>query len=184
MKVIKTFIDGLLIIEPDIYEDERGYFFESFNEKKYAEIGIRDKFVQDNQSQSKKDTIRGLHYQVGDFAQGKLVRVVSGKVIDYAVDIRFGSPTFGKYFTVELSGENQKQFWIPAGFAHGFEALEDNTTLQYKCTSYYSPEDERSILYNDPDIGIIWNSNKPIVSEKDKNSRLLKDIEKDFIFEK
>ena len=147
-------------------------------------IGIKDKFVQDNQSQSKKGTIRGLHYQIGDSAQGKLVNVIRGKIIDYAVDIRFGSPTFGEYVAVELSAENHKQLWIPAGFAHGFEALENNTIVQYKCTSYYSPEKERSILYDDYDIGIVWKTKYPIISLKDKNNKLLKDIEKDFIYEK
>ena len=184
MKVSKTHIEGLLIIEPDIFEDERGYFFESFNEQKYSEIGINEKFVQDNQSCSNKDTIRGLHYQVGEFAQGKLVRVISGRVIDYAIDIRFGSPTFGKYVAVELTSANHKQFWIPVGFAHGFETLEVNTILQYKCTTYFSPKDERGILYNDPDIKIIWKTKKPIISEKDNRNKLLKDIEKEFIFEK
>ena len=184
MKITKTEIDGLLIIEPDIFRDNRGYFYESFNIDKYAKIGITDNFVQDNQSCSKKGTIRGLHYQVGEFAQGKLVSVISGKIIDYAVDIRYGSPTFGNYFAVELSAENHKQFWIPSGFAHGFEVLEEDTIVRYKCTNLYSPEDERSILYNDPDIGIIWKTKHPIISGKDKNSKLLKDIEKEFIFEK
>ncbi len=181
MKITKTKIEGLLIIEPDIYNDARGYFFESFNVQKYKDIGITDKFVQDNQSSSTKGTIRGLHYQVGQFAQGKLVRVVAGKAIDYAVDIRFGSQTFGKYAAVELSAENQKQFWIPVGFAHGFETLENNTILQYKCTSYYSKQNERGIIYNDPNIGINWKSETKLVSEKDKANIRLENIEKDFI---
>lgn len=184
MNIIKPYIKGLLVIEPDIFEDERGYFFESFNEKKYAEIGILEKFVQDNQSFSKKGTIRGLHYQVGDFSQGKLVRVVSGSVIDYAVDIRFGSPTFGKYIEIELSSKNQKQMWIPIGFAHGFEAIEDNTILEYKCTSFYSKEHERSIIYNDSIINIQWKEQNPIVSKKDLKSNYFKDIKKDFFYEK
>lgn len=184
MKVTKTKIEGLLIIEPDIHKDIRGYFFESFNDKKYAEIGITDKFVQDNQSCSQKGTIRGLHYQIGAFAQGKLVRVVAGKVIDYAIDIRFGSPTFGKYAAVELSAENQKQFWIPVGFAHGFEVVENNTILQYKCTNYYSKVNERGIIYNDPNIGINWRSETKLVSEKDKTNIKLENIEKDFIYKR
>ena len=183
MKVTKTYIDGLLIIEPDIFEDDRGYFFESFNKHKYAEIGIIDNFVQDNQSCSQKGTIRGLHYQIGKFAQGKLVRVVSGRVIDYAVDIRFGSPTFGKYVAVELSAENQKQFWIPAGFAHGFEALEDNTVLQYKCTNFYSKQHERGIIYNDPEIEIKWQSRLCHLSQKDKENVRFNIIKKDFTIE-
>jgi len=182
MKVTKTKIEGLLIIEPDIYKDDRGYFFESFNEQKYNEIGISEKFVQDNQSCSKKGTIRGMHYQIGEFAQGKLVRVASGKVIDYAVDVRFGSPTFGKYVSVELSAENHKQFWIPTGFAHGFEALEDNTILQYKCTNYYSKKHERGIIYNDYDISINWKNETKLISEKDKTNIKLENIEKDFIY--
>ena len=183
MKVFKTEIEGLLIIEPEIFEDDRGYFFESFNEQKYAEIGMTEKFMQDNQSCSQKGTIRGLHYQVGEFAQGKLVRVVSGRVIDYAVDIRFGSPTFGKYVAVELSVENHKQFWIPAGFAHGFEALEDNTVLQYKCTNFYSKQHERGIIYNDPEIAVDWKAQNPIVSVKDRELMFLKNIKDDFLYE-
>ncbi|TSA27730.1 dTDP-4-dehydrorhamnose 3,5-epimerase [bacterium] len=180
MKVTKTAIEGLLIIEPDIYSDDRGYFFESFNQKKYAQIGITERFLQDNQSCSKKDTIRGLHYQVGEYAQSKLVRVITGKAIDYAVDIRFGSPTFRKYVAVELSAENQKQLWIPVGFAHGFISLKDNTILQYKCTAYYSQKNEKGIIFNDPDIGINWNTENPIITEKDFKYPFLKNIEKDF----
>ena len=180
MKVTKTKIEGLLIIEPDIYKDGRGYFFESFNKNKCAEIGITEKFVQDNQSCSKKGTIRGLHYQIGDFLQGKLVRVVSGKAIDYAIDIRYGSPTFGEFVAVELSADNQKQFWIPVGFAHGFEVLEESTILQYKCTNYYSKQHERGIIYNDPNININWKSKKKLISEKDKENIKLENIEKDF----
>ena len=183
MKVRKTKIPGLLIIKPDIYYDERGYFFESFNEKKYQEIGINQKFVQDNQSKSKKGTIRGLHYQVGKSAQAKLVRVLSGKIIDYAVDIRFGSPTFGEYTEVELSSDNNLQFWIPEGFAHGFCVLEDNTIIFYKCTALYSKKDERGIIYNDTDISIDWKIKNPIVSKKDLNNITFKKIKKDFIYE-
>jgi len=183
MKITKTKIEGLLIIEPDLFYDNRGYFFESFNKKKYNEIGITCKFVQDNESCSQKGTIRGLHYQIGAFAQCKLVRVVSGSVIDYAVDIRFDSPTFGKFVAVELTSENKKQFWIPTGFAHGFEVLVDNSIVLYKCTKSYSKSHERGIIYNDPEIGINWKNENILSSEKDKNNSLLVDIEKDFIFE-
>lgn len=184
MEFIKTEIKGLLIIKPDIYQDNRGYFFESYNKKKYREAGIYTNFVQDNESLSQKNTIRGLHYQIGKYAQGKLVRVVSGKIMDYAVDIRWGSPTFGKYFGVELSAENKTQFWIPAGFAHGFVALEDNTIMQYKCTALYSKESERGIFYYDKDLDIPWGVRNPIVSNKDKVFIPFKEIEKDFIYEK
>jgi dTDP-4-dehydrorhamnose 3,5-epimerase len=183
MKVHRTKIEGLLIIQPDVYYDKRGCFFESYNEKKYAEIRITKKFVQDNQSFSQRGAIRGFHYQVGDFAQGKLVQVVSGKAIDYAVDIRFGSPTFGEYVDIELSGENKLQLWIPPGFAHGFEALEDNTIIQYKCTAFYSKKYERGIIYNDSDLNIKWKTKNPIVSKKDLKNKLFKEIEEDFFFE-
>ncbi len=182
MKVYKTEIDSLLIIEPDVYYDERGYFFESYNEQKYAVIGIKKKFVQDNQSSSQRGVVRGFHYQVGEFAQGKLVRVVKGRVMDYAVDIRFGSPTFGKYAAVELSSVNNKQFWIPSGFAHGFCTLENDTIMHYKCTAHYSPHNERGIIFNDPDIGINWPMINPVVSEKDLNYGRLRDINKDFYY--
>lgn len=182
MKFIKTEIKDVLIIEPDVFFDDRGFFFESFSKKKYTENGFNFDFVQDNISKSSKGTIRGLHYQVGDFTQGKLCQVISGKVYDVAVDIRFGSPTFGKYVGVELSGENHRQLWIPKGFAHGFSVLSDEAIFMYKCTNYYSKKDERAILYNDPDIGIAWNVEKPIVSEKDLLAAKFKDIEKDFVF--
>jgi len=184
MEFIKTQIEGLLIIKPDIYQDNRGYFFESYSQKKYREAGIDTNFVQDNESLSQKNTIRGLHYQIGKYAQGKLVRVVSGRIMDYAVDIRFGSPNFGKYVGVELSAENKIQLWIPAGFAHGFVALEDQTIMQYKCTAFYSKESERGIIYNDKDLGIPWGVSNPIVSDKDKVFVPFKEIEKDFIYEK
>lgn len=182
MKVIKPEIAGLMIIKPDIFTDNRGYFFESYNLEKYTEIGINKIFVQDNQSKSKKGTIRGLHYQIGKSAQAKLVSVSIGKILDIAVDIRFGSPTFGKYVGIELSSDNNLQFWIPEGFAHGFCSLEDINIVQYKCTAFYSKKDERGILYNDSDIGINWKINNPIVSKKDLNNLLFCNIEKDFIY--
>jgi len=184
MKVIKTNIDGLAIIQPDIFYDERGYFFETFNERKYRDAGINAIFVQDNESKSKRNTIRGLHYQVGKYAQGKLVRVIFGKILDVAVDIRFGSHTFGKYYSVELSSENKWQFWIPAGFAHGFSVLSDIAIVAYKCTTFYSRKDERGIIYNDPDLLIDWKVEVPIISEKDLKNTLFKNIDRDFLYQK
>lgn len=178
MKVTKNKIEGLLIIEPDIFNDDRGYFFESFNKQKYAEIGITNKFVQDNQSISHKNVIRGLHYQIPPYAQDKLVRVVNGKALDVAVDIREGSPTYGEYFSIELSGENNLQIWIPKGFAHGFASLEDNTILQYKCTNFYSPEHERGIVYNDKVLDIKWDIDSPVISNKDLELNNFENIKK------
>ena len=182
MEVLKTELEGLLIIKPKVFGDERGYFFESYNEDIYHKAGIDLLFVQDNISKSKKGTIRGLHYQVGDKAQGKLCKVIYGKVLDVAVDIRFGSPTFGKYFSSELSVENHTQLWIPPGFAHGFSVLSDEAIFSYKCTELYSKENERAILFNDPSLNINWKVETPIVSEKDLKAQLLKDIHKDFIY--
>jgi dTDP-4-dehydrorhamnose 3,5-epimerase len=182
LEIIKTYIDGLLVIKPKVFGDERGYFFESFNEDNYRKAGIDFYFVQDNISKSKKGTIRGLHYQVGDKAQGKLCKVVYGKVLDVAVDIRFGSPTFGKYFSSELSEENHTQLWIPPGFAHGFSVLSDEAIFSYKCTALYSKEHERAIRFNDTLLSIDWKVDNPIVSEKDFEAQLFKDIKKDFIY--
>ena len=182
MKIIKTKLDGVLIIEPDVFPDGRGYFFESYSKIKFKDSGLDFNFIQDNISKSKRGTIRGLHYQIGEFAQGKLCQVMQGKVLDVAVDIRFGSPTFGEYVTTELSEENHKQFWIPAGFAHGFSVLSDETIFHYKCTNYYSKKDERSILFNDPDLNIDWQVDNIEVSEKDLRGVRFKDIEKDFLF--
>lgn len=182
MQIIKTEISGLLVIIPDVFIDERGYFFESFNENTFKKAGIDLQFVQDNISKSKKYTIRGLHYQVGEKAQGKLCKVVYGNVLDVAVDIRFGSPTFGKYFSCELSEGNHKQLWIPPGFAHGFSVLSDVAIFTYKCTNFYSKQDERSIIFNDPDLNIDWKVKNPIVSEKDLNAVSFKDIKKDFTY--
>ncbi len=184
LKKIDTPIQDLFIIVPDKFEDSRGYFFEAYSEKKYHELGLTYKFVQDNISKSVYGTVRGLHYQVGKFAQGKLCQVVLGKVLDVAVDIRFGSPTFGKYFSVELSAENNKQLWIPPGFAHGFSVLSDEAIFHYKCTNYYSKKDERCIIYNDENISINWKVKNPIISTKDAEGLLLNNIDKDFIFNK
>jgi dTDP-4-dehydrorhamnose 3,5-epimerase len=182
MKVIKTNIDGLLIIKPDVFGDDRGYFFETYSKRKYAEYGIEEDFVQDNISKSLKGTIRGLHYQVGDKAQGKLCHVIKGKVLDVAVDIRFDSPTFGQYFSIELTGEDKTQMWIPPGFAHGFSVLSDEVLFVYKCTNYYSKPDDRAILYNDPQLNIDWKVENPIVSEKDLNAKHFNEIQTDFVY--
>jgi dTDP-4-dehydrorhamnose 3,5-epimerase len=182
LEVIKTELEGLLIIKPKVFADERGYFIESYNEDTYRSGGIDYIFLQDNISKSKKGTIRGLHYQVGDKSQGKLCKVIYGKVLDVAVDIRFGSPTFGKYFSSELSEENHTQLWIPPGFAHGFSVLSDEAIFSYKCTELYSKEHERAILFNDPSLNINWKVETPIVSEKDLKAPLFKNIQKDFIY--
>jgi dTDP-4-dehydrorhamnose 3,5-epimerase len=162
-------IKGLYIIEPRVFEDSRGVFYETFNEKIFLDnIGINLSFVQDNESISKKNVLRGLHFQNPPFAQGKLVRVVSGSVIDVAVDLRQSSDTYGQYELLELSAENKKQFWIPPGFAHGFVALEENTIFNYKCTNYYHPLSERTIQWNDATLNIKWQVENPIISEKDQ----------------
>lgn len=183
MKITQTNLKGLAIIEPTVFTDDRGYFFESFHEEKYYEIGIQNRFVQDNESKSEKNVIRGLHYQVGENAQGKLVRVISGKILDVAVDIRFGSPTFGQYVAIELSADDFRQFWIPAGFAHGFSVLSEEAIVCYKCTNLYSQKDEKGILFNDPDLNIDWEIENPIVSDRDKQHISFKDISRDFIYE-
>ncbi|HKI79426.1 MAG TPA: dTDP-4-dehydrorhamnose 3,5-epimerase [Ignavibacteriaceae bacterium] len=167
MRVENTNIAGIRVIYPDVFGDSRGYFFESFSSKKYKEFEIAPAFVQDNISKSVKGTLRGLHLQIGEYAQGKLCQVISGKVLDVAVDVRPDSPTFGKYFSIELSGENHLQVWMPPGFAHGFSVLSDEAIFSYKCTDYYNKESERSILYNDPVLGIDWKIDNPVVSEKD-----------------
>lgn len=169
-------IDGPLIIQPKVFTDSRGYFFESYSESLFADQGIQVKFVQDNQSLSGKGTVRGLHFQSPPHAQGKLVRVVSGSVLDVIVDIRKTSATYGKIFTIMLSGENKTMLWIPEGFAHGFSTLEDGTIFQYKCTGYYHKESEGGIRWNDPTLAIHWGVEKPIVSEKDSSLPLFTDF--------
>ena len=177
MEFLKTHLDGLLVIEPRVFEDSRGFFFESFNNKKFEDYVPNIQFLQDNHSKSNKGVLRGLHYQI-QYAQGKLVRVVQGSVFDVAVDIRKFSPTFGQWYGIELSGDNKKQLWIPAGFAHGFLTLEDNTEFLYKTTDFYHPEFERSILWNDPGIGISWPSNFEVnLSAKDQIGSLLTNAE-------
>ncbi len=168
MKVIETGFEGLLELEPNVFRDDRGYFYESYNKERFKEFGVQADYVQDNQSLSQKGVVRGLHFQAPPFAQGKLVRVIHGSVLDVAVDIRKGSATYGKHHAVLLSAENMKLFWIPAGFAHGFATLEDDTIFAYKCTDVYNKQSEGCILWNDSDLGIEWGLSDPIVSEKDQ----------------
>tara|TARA_B100000700_G_C15017859_1_gene844217 strand:- start:605 stop:1150 length:546 start_codon:yes stop_codon:yes gene_type:complete len=171
MEIIKTKIEGLLIIKPTIFEDNRGYFFESWNKSSFEKNGLNIDFIQDNQSFSSKGVIRGLHFQNPPFAQGKLVRVIQGSVLDVAVDIRKKSPNYGKHVSVILSGKERNMFWIPPGFAHGFATLEDNTIFSYKCSGgIYNKKSEGSLLWNDPDLNINWQINNPIISKKDQKS--------------
>jgi len=183
VKISQTEINGLLIIQPDVFSDDRGYFFESYSKQRYNDFGILEEFVQDNFSKSKKGTVRGLHYQIGEKAQGKLCQVLDGEVLDVAVDIRFNSPTFGKYFSIILNSETKTQLWIPAGFAHGFSVLSDEAIFSYKCTNYYSKAHEKSIIFNDTDLNIDWKIEHPTVSEKDLNAAKFKEIERDFIYQ-
>lgn len=162
-------IEGLVLIEPRLFSDDRGVFYETFQVNQFKEFISEDvNFVQDNESVSKKNVLRGLHFQDPPFAQGKLVRVVSGSVLDVAVDLRKNSPTFGKHQKVVLSGENKHLFWIPKGFAHGFLALEENTVFHYKCTDFYHPQSEKTLLWNDESLSIDWQIENPIVSAKDQ----------------
>jgi dTDP-4-dehydrorhamnose 3,5-epimerase len=172
MKIRETGIDGLIVIEPDVYGDSRGYFMESFSEKKFRELtGIEVTFVQDNESKSSYGVVRGLHFQRAPYAQSKLVRVVSGRVLDVAVDLRQGSETYGKHFSIELSGDNHLQMFIPKGFAHGFAVLSEEAVFQYKCDEYYAPESEGSIAWNDPDLAIDWHISQGDVRVSDKDGR-------------
>ena len=183
MRILKTDIEGVLIIEPQLFEDERGYFFEAFSERKFAELtGIKTRFVQDNESCSAVGVVRGLHFQLPPFAQSKLVRAVRGAILDVAVDIRRGSPTFGRYVAVELSEHNHRQLFIPRGFAHGFSVLEGDAIVEYKCDNYYAPEAEGAIRWNDPTLAIDWHStnNEAIVSAKDKLNPMFEECERLF----
>ena len=182
MKIIKTSIPDLLIVEPDVFKDQRGYFFESYNQERYFENDMKMIFVQDNESKSMKNVLRGLHFQKPPYAQGKLVRVIQGKVLDVAVDIRKGSPTYGKFHAVELDALSKRMFYIPEGFAHGFLTLEDDTIFSYKCTNYYNKELEGSVLWADKTIGIEWSVENPILSDKDKIAPLLKDFNSPFVY--
>lgn len=181
-KRVETGIKDLIVVEPTVFGDNRGFFMESYSKKDFSEIGMAVEFVQDNHSKSKKGVLRGLHFQT-QHIQGKLVRVTAGAVLDVAVDLRKNSPTFGKYHLVELSADNKKMFYIPPGFAHGFLTLEDNTEFQYKCTDYYAPEFDSGVLWNDSDIGIDWNFEKYelsaeaiLLSDKDKKQQTLKEF--------
>lgn len=183
MNVIDTPISGLKIIEPKVFEDDRGYFFESFNENEFAKHGLHYKFIQDNESKSSFGVIRGLHYQLEPYSQAKLVRVLQGKVFDVAVDLRKGSPTYGTWYGVELSCENKFQLLIPKGCAHGFSVLSETAIFIYKCDSLYNKSSERGIRYNDPFLGIDWKikTENSIISEKDKTQPLFNEAEKNFI---
>ena len=169
MEIIKTNIECVVIIKRRIFKDDRGYFFESFSQKEFEEKVCKTTFVQDNESKSSYGVLRGLHFQKPPFAQSKLVRVIKGAVLDVAVDIRKGSPTFGQYVSVELTGENHRQFFIPRGFAHGFSVLSEEVIFQYKCDNFYSPQSEGAIAWNDPDLNIDWRipAEKVVLSEKD-----------------
>lgn len=177
MEVIKTEIEGVVIIEPRLFKDERGYFFESFSERDFNAQVREIHFVQDNESKSCYGVLRGLHFQKPPYAQSKLVRVIRGAVLDVAVDIRKGSPTFGKHVAVELTEDNHRQFFIPRGFAHGFSVLTPEVIFQYKCDNFYAPQSEGAIAWNDPDLHIDWHipADKVILSEKDRHHPLLKD---------
>lgn len=178
MKFVKTAIDGVFIIEPKIFNDERGYFYESYNEVEFVKNGINNRFIQDNQSKSCYGVIRGLHCQLGEHSQAKLVRVLSGKVLDVAVDVRSGSPTFGRHVAVELSEENQRQLFIPRHFLHGFSVLSETAVFAYKVDNLYCKEAEFGIRYNDEQIGVDWKipANKVITSEKDQMAGKLADL--------
>ena len=183
MEVIKTGIEGVLIIEPKVFGDERGYFFESFNVREFKEkTGIKVNFVQDNESKSRYGVLRGMHFQLPPYTQSKLVRVVKGQVLDVVVDIRKGSPTYGKYEMCELTEENHRQFFVPKGMAHGFAVLSEEAIFQYKCDDFYHPEAEGAIAWNDPEIAINWPISLAdvILSEKDKHHPLLKEFDSPF----
>lgn len=178
MKFLEGDLKGIMLVEPDVFEDARGFFLETYHAEKYAVAGILGPFVQDNFSKSVRGTLRGLHYQLRK-AQGKLVGVSEGTVFDVAVDIRKGSPTFGQWYGVELSADNKRQLYIPPGFAHGFCVLSDTASFWYKCTDFYSPRDERGIVWNDPAIGIRWPVSNPLLSEKDRAYRTLAEMAED-----
>jgi dTDP-4-dehydrorhamnose 3,5-epimerase len=182
MNVIKTDIQGVVIVEPKVFGDHRGYFFESFSEKDFAEAVGEVKFVQDNESKSSYGVLRGLHFQKPPHAQAKLVRVVKGRVLDVAVDLRKGSPTFGKHVAVELTEENHRQFFVPRGFAHGFAVLSEEAVFQYKCDNYYAPQAEGALAWDDPDVAIDWGvpAESVILSEKDSRHPKLKDLDSPF----
>jgi len=180
MNITETNLPGLLIIDPKVFGDERGYFFESYNAELFRHAGLEMQFLQDNESRSGKGILRGLHFQEPPFEQGKLVRVARGAVMDVSVDIRKDSPTFGKWKAFELSEQNKRMLWIPPGFAHGFVTLEDNTIFIYKCTNIYNKESENSIRWDDPELNIDWGISDPVISEKDKAASLFRELRSPF----
>lgn len=181
MKLEKTALQGVLVLTPRIFQDDRGYFFESFNGERFSELtGLKINFVQDNESKSDKNVLRGLHFQIPPKAQDKLIRVVQGSILDVAVDLRKTSTTYGKSIELELSASNKKQLFIPKGFAHGFLVLEKDTIINYKCTNYYSPEHEENFVWNDSELNIDWNEKSPILSEKDKIGKKFVDFSSPF----
>lgn len=184
MNIVKTNVEDVIIIEPKVFGDHRGWFTETYSKEKFKEHGVEIDFIQDNHSFSaQKGTLRGLHFQLDPKAQTKLVRCTKGKVLDVAVDLREGSPTYKKWIAVELTEENKKQLLIPKGFAHGFLTLTDDVEVQYKVDEYYSPENDRSIRFDDPDIGVIWGVDSPILSDKDLNAPLLKESDINFKYQ-
>ena len=184
MEVLKTEIEGPVIIEPRIFKDDRGYFFESFSQKEFEAKVLKTTFVQDNESKSSYGVLRGLHFQASPFAQSKLVRVIKGAVLDVAVDIRIGSPTYGKYVSVELTEDNHRQFFVPRGFAHGFSVLTDEVIFQYKCDNFYSPQSEGALAWDDRELNIDWKipTDKVVLSDKDKHHPSLKEFKSPFHF--
>ncbi len=180
MEIVKTKIPDLYIVKPQVYEDHRGYFFESYNKETFLRLGIDQNLVQDNESKSMKGVLRGLHFQKPPHAQGKLIRVIRGAVLDVAVDLRKSSPTFGQWESVELTQDNKWMYWVPPGFAHGFVTLEDDTIFSYKCTNVYNKESEACILWNDPSLKIDWKTPNPILSEKDQAGVLFQDFDSPF----
>lgn len=184
MKIIETGIKGLVMIEPRVFEDPRGYFYESYNKNTYSKSGISMEFVQDNESQSQYGVIRGLHFQKAPYAQTKLVRVIHGSIYDVALDLRRGSPTFGKWFGIELTRENRLQMYVPKGFAHGFSVISDIAVVNYKCDEYYQPSSEAGIRFDDPSLGIDWkiDSGRQLISDKDNALPFLQDADYNFTF--
>ena len=180
MQVTETKIPGVYLIRPEVYEDARGFFLESYHQAKLEKCGIRELFVQDNHSKSRKNTLRGLHYQL-KHPQAKLCRVVQGEVLDVAVDIRVGSPYFGRWVSAILSAENKQQILITRGFAHGFAVLSETAEFLYKCTDFYYPDDEHGVLWNDPDLGILWGVGEPVISKKDAAHTHLRNISAEFL---
>jgi dTDP-4-dehydrorhamnose 3,5-epimerase len=181
MQIESTHIPDILLLKPDIYRDDRGFFLETYRVEHLSERGVEVEFVQDNLSKSQKDTVRGLHYQI-EQQQDKLIMVMQGTILDVAVDLRRGSSTFGEHTAMELSAENKHQMFIPKGFAHGFSVLSDHALVYYKCSDYYYPEGERGLLWNDPDLGIDWKVDDPIISEKDRHQPHLNEISNEDLF--